>query len=550
MKICPLCEIETSEDKCPRDYYPTISIEFYKKEVEKDKFIGQTFQDKYKIIERLGSGGMGVVYKGINTVIRQDVAIKILKFETETIKEEILKAMVRRFHREALSASQLNHPNIIKIYDFGQTKEGMFFIVMEYLDGQPLGRVIEKNAPFEIERVINIMKQICSALDEAHSKNIVHRDLKPENIFVIQKTGLADFIKVLDFGIAKIVGGTDESSITRTGTTIGSPPYMSPEQAEGGDIDHRSDLYSLGVIGYYMLSGNLPFDGPHPLSIMMKHKLDPPPPFSELLKNRTPSKLEDLIFKLLEKNRENRPQSAKEVMFILNEIKKPEEIILKEAITEIKTHRVSPFRKFLFKNIIHISVGIIVLTILITLPFLLLKKEKPEKKVREILTQKPVLISRTEVVQNIEKDIFIQAETHTKHGSPSQLESKISIPVKSLPQGVEVWDGKNMIGKTPFSIEIKEGEEKIVVFKKKGYRDEKIKVDMNSKEVIIKLQKLKIKKVAEKETTKKEEKKKEEVEEESKKSKMEPWIIEREKRMKEMEKMMEEEKDKIKMWKK
>ena len=222
-----------------------------------DDYIGKTVAKKYRVEAMIGEGGMGKVYKATQLVLDKPVVLKVLR--QALLSDE---RTVARFQREAKAASRLNHPNSISILDFGQAEDGAMYIAMEYVSGKDLHHILSREWPLPEGRVIKIVAQVLSALSDAHGAGVIHRDLKPENIMIEQRKNDADFVKVLDFGIAKITdsSGEDGPALTRAGFVCGTPEYMSPEQARGAQLDHRSDLYAVGVILYQLTTGLLPFD--------------------------------------------------------------------------------------------------------------------------------------------------------------------------------------------------------------------------------------------------------------------------------------------------
>jgi serine/threonine protein kinase len=224
------------------------------------------------------------------------------------------KRVAKRFQREAEAASRFSHPNSIGIYDFGQTAEGSLYIAMEYIEGRDLAEIITKEAPLTPNRAVRIVTQVLSALHLAHNSQIIHRDLKPENIMLSNLPGHKDFVKVCDFGIAKIQqqpGKGQESALTMFGMICGTPYYMSPEQAKGEELDGRTDLYSMGVILYEMLTGEVPFRGSSPVEVIARHLTDPPVPPSKLRSDlNIPRALESVVLRALSKNREERFANA------------------------------------------------------------------------------------------------------------------------------------------------------------------------------------------------------------------------------------------------
>jgi serine/threonine protein kinase len=312
MRICPGCLTRTESDICPKDGYRTVEEKFIKSR-EQDPLIGQVFDKRYRITELIGHGGMGSVYKALNVAMNQTVALKVMNRE---LVEDITQ--VKRFHQEAMASSRLTHPHTIKVFDFGQSEDGLLFIAMEYLDGKPVTRVMKEEGKQPWKRVEKIAFQVGQSLAEAHEKGIVHRDLKPDNIFLIDVIGEPDFVKVLDFGIAKFLSsGTGQVNLTKTGIIVGTPRYMSPEQARGEQLDFRSDLYSLGIIIYEMITGTPPFLGDTPMAVLMAHITQPPPKITQGLISMA---VEHLILKLISKNREDRPSSTRDFLNLLQSV--------------------------------------------------------------------------------------------------------------------------------------------------------------------------------------------------------------------------------------
>lgn len=289
--------------------------------------IGKTIANRYEIISKTGVGGMATVYKAKDKVLNRDVAVKVLKDEFTTDEE-----FVKRFNSEALAAASLTHPNIVSIYDVGNENE-IYYIVMELVRGKTLKQIITEEGVLPWKWSVNIAMQIASALETAHKNNIVHRDIKPHNI-IITEDGVA---KVTDFGIAKAVSN---STITAFGTTIGSVHYFSPEQAKGGYTDAKSDIYSLGVVMYEMLTGRVPFDADTSVSVALKHMQEPPIPPMEINKN-IPKAVNDIILKAMEKEPMARYQTATAMLRDLSKaLKDPEgEFVEEEDIDDGLTRR-------------------------------------------------------------------------------------------------------------------------------------------------------------------------------------------------------------------
>ncbi len=261
--------------------------------------IGRVFNNRYEILEEVGKGGMAYVYKARCKLLNRIVAIKVLRDDLEGDSE-----FLKRFNTEATAAANLTHPNIVSIYDVG-VHDDRHYIVMEYVEGISLKQYIAKNAPIDIKNALSIAYQITDALQSAHEKGIVHRDIKPHNI-IIDK-GMR--VKVADFGIARATSG---STMTATDNILGSVHYISPEQARGGYVDCKSDLYSLGVVLYEMITGKLPFDNESPLAVAMMHCNDAPRPMTDFI-DSIPKSVEALVMKCLTKETSERYQTATEL---------------------------------------------------------------------------------------------------------------------------------------------------------------------------------------------------------------------------------------------
>lgn len=279
-------------------------------EAERGPLSGRLIQGRYLLRGLLGEGGMGAVYRAEHTLMGKELAIKVLLPElgaTPTI--------VKRFQQEAQSASRLDHPGIIQVYDFGYTEEGMLFLAMAFLAGRSLTDLIAREAPFSAEGAIPLVVQICEALEHAHSQGVVHRDMKPDNVMVLERNGERR-TKLLDFGIARVTQGEAAAQgMTQAGMVFGTPEYLSPEQAAGDPADARADLYAVGVILYEMLAGRRPFVADTNVEYIFHHLHDPPPPFREVLPDRSVSpELERVVLRALAKSPGDRFQTARELV--------------------------------------------------------------------------------------------------------------------------------------------------------------------------------------------------------------------------------------------
>ncbi len=278
--------------------------------------IGRTLSGKYRVDAKIGEGSMGQVYRAEHVGLKKRVALKVLHSDMQVTEETL-----QRFQREGIAAGRFSHPNAIQIFDFDQD-ESDFFLAMEYVEGSDLKAFLREHAPLTAEEAIEIVRQSLAALAEAHEQGIVHRDLKPENIMVARGASGAVTVKVLDFGLSKLVHIPMSASLqTQPGRIMGTPLYMSPEQSTGDDVDHRSDLYSLGIILYEMLAGSLPFKGDSLTELLLNQVTAEIPALHEVVPDvEVPVELQDFLDRVLEKDREERFQSAVEMLDALDAI--------------------------------------------------------------------------------------------------------------------------------------------------------------------------------------------------------------------------------------
>jgi predicted Ser/Thr protein kinase len=272
VKTCPVCarEFPDSVKFCPNDG------QTLRAKGPLADLVGQVIADRYHIVRKLGEGGMGAVYLGEHVKMGRKSAIKVMAQAMSNDPEA-----VGRFNREAANASRLSHPNICQVYDFGETSDGLIYLAMEYIDGKPLNALVDAEGALPPARAANIVRQAAEALQVAHEQSIVHRDIKPDNIMVSQVRDGSDAVKVVDFGIAKAVAGdVTNQKVTKTGLVVGTPEYMSPEQLSGDKLDGRTDIYSLALVLYKLLTGVLPFQAETTQETLVKRLTDDPEPLA------------------------------------------------------------------------------------------------------------------------------------------------------------------------------------------------------------------------------------------------------------------------------
>lgn len=441
-------------------------------EDREESLVGKVIAGKYKIVSKIGAGGMGVVYKAQQLGLDRSVAVKFLLREYANDDK-----VVRRFKVEALAASKLDHPNTIRIYDFGQTEDGDLFIAMEYLEGQSLDRAISREGPLSVRRVLHILRQAAASLGQAHSKGIVHRDLKPDNIFLITVDKDPDFVKVLDFGIAKLrEADKRQGTLTQAGMIFGTPKYMAPEQCRSMNVDNRADIYALGVIAYEALTKVAPFDGETPLSILIKHVQESPRPFAEVRPDlEIPEAVERLVMRCLEKAPENRYQSMDELQAEIARIEATlagqyDRVLLREKPrplpTEVRAETVvadkargGAFAKW----------GLWVAAALfgIGLGLGVWKSGWLSPDISEPVAEPPRPPATTVVQPAQEAPQVPQVK-------------KVTINFRSEPAGAKVMAGGTVVGQTPFSKEFEASEEaRLFTFVLEGFKPAEVSVGLN-----------------------------------------------------------------------
>lgn len=324
-KACLICQKEFSGDlnTCPDD-----GITLTVLEIPRDPMVGTLFCDRFQITEVLGGGGMGMVYRAKHLLMQRSVAIKILHTKMVGNADAL-----KRFKVEAQAASNFSHPNILNVHDFGVSNQGQPYMVMDFLDGVNLTSLLDAEKRVPVGRAVSMFLQVTSALAHAHAKEIIHRDVKPSNIMLVEFEGRKDFVKLVDFGIAKVLNPSipEAENLTRTGEVFGSPLYMSPEQCKGQKLDARADIYSLGAVMYRVVTGKPIFDSTDPLETMFRQVSEMPLSFLKVCpEGEIPEKLESVIFKCLAKERDQRYQS-------MNELREDLELVAAEVKAKGRT---------------------------------------------------------------------------------------------------------------------------------------------------------------------------------------------------------------------
>jgi eukaryotic-like serine/threonine-protein kinase len=302
-KVCPTCgtEYPLSERFCPRDGTALRSSN------AQGDLMGSIVAERYHILKKLGEGGMGTVYLAEHVKMGRKAALKVMNPGMNSDPDAIA-----RFNREAANASRLNHPNVCGIYDFGETPEGLIYLAMEFIEGESLTSLIEKNGYLAAPRAASIIHQAADALAVAHDYGIVHRDLKPDNIMIAKGRDGSDMVKVVDFGIAK-ASSSDAQKVTKTGLVVGTPEYMSPEQLAGDKLDGRSDIYSLGLVAFNCLTGALPFPSETAQEAMIMRLTDQPKTLAEMKPDVAwPAELQAVMDKVLMRDADERYQKSAE----------------------------------------------------------------------------------------------------------------------------------------------------------------------------------------------------------------------------------------------
>ena len=437
--------------------------------------VGQVIADRYRIQSLLGEGGMGQVYEAQHVHINKRFAIKLLRPEIVSNPEA-----VARFRQEARSASSIGHENIVEIEDFATLADGSVYLAMEFLQGQSLAERLRSGEQISLAEALGLMIQLCEGLTAAHDKGIVHRDLKPENLFLAQKSGRV-VVKILDFGIAKVSGAAGEvagpGTLTRTGTIFGTPHFMSPEQALGKTLDHRSDIYSVGVILFQLFTGRVPFEAESFMGILTKHiTADVPRPSAIAPERNIPDSIERVILKALEKDPSARPQKMSDLLEELRAIRdgafahtiaaSPVSLAKDPSHKVAVTEPVFPVELQKKRSrLVPLLLALLIAGGSAALWFTLGASNAPLKVVK---ADSPVLRS---------PEAKLSPKIAPVVPTPAAGSQLVEVIVDSTPPGALIYKGDKLLGDTPEAIQVPAGQTLDVILKKLGFIDEPIRID-------------------------------------------------------------------------
>lgn len=492
MKFCPSClnDYPDIETQCPIDKKPLLTlINDYPENISDS--VGKVLEKRYKIISLIGKGGMGSVLMAEHLFLEREVAIKVLKPELSLIPE-----IKKRFLREARAISLIRHKNIVEILDFGVTNYGLYYIVMEYLNGVDLYSHITKNNKLSVNEATNISIQIADALSEVHKAGFIHRDLKPENIVLINEEEGKFFAKLLDFGIAKIFEGEKkgEERLTSAGGTLGSPYYMSPEQVQGLELSPASDIYSLGCMMYEMLGGTPPFTGNGASEIMTQHLSSYPVPITEI-NSEVPLSLQSIINKCLQKKKDERYNNCNELINDLIKIQETDGhfLTLPDTMSDVDYGRVDKFKietergkKY---NFVHIGIlSVLIIIFFATIAYVIRSAKLKENIPSRPLKVQPTLIPKLPELNLSEKKLILPKDVK----EDLKKEKQVQIFIATIPEGASVFHKNFFIGKTPLTLkEIESKEKKEIEIVLEDFQPRKIEIPLtNDQNIEIALEKI------------------------------------------------------------
>ena len=429
-----------------------------------DTLVDTLLLDRYQVTRKVGQGGMGAVYEATHMLIGKKVAVKVL-LDKYAQKDPI----VARLEQEARLASSIGHENIIDITDFGQTADGRTFVVMEYLEGESLGVLLQREGRLDEQRAIQIARQVASALGAAHAKGVLHRDVKPDNVFLLRRRD-RDFVKVVDFGISKAMGpgegeGENSPRLTQTGMVLGTPLYMSPEQARGDeDLDHRIDIYALGVILYEMITGEVPFRGSNYLSILSQ-VLNDDPPAPRSLRPDLSIELEAVIMKALAKDPTERYQTMEELGDDLQVLSATEGTTTGRARISAERYRPRRPRRSGLRILAWVAgIAVVVAAVAVTVTMMMGGDKQ----------QQPAAAPAVTIDAGAQRASTVPIDA----GAAQPAVEVVSIPIDSEPHGADIYYGDRYVGKTPCEFKYEKVNDQLeLIAELDGYHDSKLQLN-------------------------------------------------------------------------
>ena len=439
----------------------------------RDPYVGKVIDGRYKVEAIVGEGGMGVVYRCSHTMIGKKFALKVLRADMARDSE-----VTERFLNEARAASAIGNPHIIDISDFGQLPDGATYFVMEFLLGRALNGVDPDGQRMSMDRILKVARQLGEGLAAAHAVGIVHRDLKPDNIFLVERGTDKEFVKILDFGIAKV--SSSEGKLTRAGAVFGTPHYMSPEQAAGTSIDHRGDIYSLGVILYELVSGRVPFDADNFMSVLTQHMYKAPDVLAEVTAEAhlLPPGLEAIVMKCLAKRPEQRYQSMDELVADIDKVLAGRAPIASRELREDLNEPGSYYDDVGSGSggklkYVWLGAGLAVAL----------------AAAAAVLTRKPAPVPpASKVVAAPEKPKT--AEQGNSIPPPAPGPALRQVLVATQPVSAEILRGTESLGTSPVSVTVPEGQSVELSIKAAGFKDSRVVVDGSEPSLSIRLEAL------------------------------------------------------------